>query len=71
MKVLLVAFQTPHADSFCQSWAMTSRRASERLSSSFLTAEGGGRVGVEDGERLCTFFLRLCGECEVEDGAGE
>ena len=50
--VTFVPFHTPHADSFCQSWAMTSSRESAFLSSSFRSAGGGADVGVLSRERL-------------------
>lgn len=52
MKVQFVPFQTPHADSFCHSCPMTSNSASGRFKSSLRTAVGGGRVGVEERDRL-------------------
>jgi len=68
MKDTLVPFQTPQADSFCQSWAMTSRRESGRLRSSLRCWAGGGRVGVSERERLRRLRERLFGErdCEAE-----
>lgn len=59
MKVQFVPFHTPHADSFCHSWEMTSRRASERFRSSLRNDAGGGRVGVDDRDRLLACFRRL------------
>jgi len=72
MKVLLVAFQTPQADSFCHSWPMTSSRASGRFSSRRRGAGGAGaeRVGVAERERLVTGRWRRGGE-RAGEGPGE
>lgn len=62
MKVTFVPFQTPHADSFCHSWAMTSSNESERLRSSLRCWRGGARVGVSERERLRRLRERLFGD---------
>jgi hypothetical protein len=64
MKVTFVAFQTPQADSFCQSCAMTSRSESGRLRSSLRGVGGGARVGVSERERLRGCLEDLRGDCE-------
>jgi hypothetical protein len=64
MNDTFVAFQTPQADSFCQSWAMTSRRESGRLRSSLRIADGGARVGVSERDRLRGCLEDLRGDCE-------
>lgn len=61
MKVTFVPFQTPHADSFCHSCAITSSKASGLLSSSFRGASGGACVGVESLDRLGPCLLLLSG----------
>lgn len=68
MKVQFVPFQTPHADSFCHSWAITSRRESGRFRSSLRTVDGGGRVGVEERESERLRSCRRCfrGDCDRE-----
>lgn len=67
MNVQFVAFQTPHADSFCHSCDITSRSESGRLSSSLRTAGRGGRVGVEDRDRLRTSCReRFPGDCDCD-----
>lgn len=66
MKVQLVLFHTPHADSFCHSCAITSRSESGRLRSSFRTADGGGRVGVRDRDRLSRRRWRRRGDLDSE-----
>jgi hypothetical protein len=43
---MLVPFHTPHADSFCHSWAITSNSESAFLSSRLRSAAGGACVGV-------------------------
>lgn len=70
MKVTLVPFHTPHADSFCHSWAITSRSESGRLRSSLRGAAAGARVGVSERERLFGCLWRLCGDGEG-DAVGE
>jgi hypothetical protein len=69
MKVQFVLFHTPHADSFCHSCAITSRSESGRLRSSLRMADGGGRVGVRDRDRLSMRRWRLRGDldCETAD----
>jgi len=49
---MLVPFQTPQADSFCHSWAITSNRESAFLSSRLRSAAGGACVGVAELERF-------------------
>ena len=73
MKVQFVAFNTPHADSFCHSCAITSRSESGRLRSSLRMADGGGRVGVRDRDRLSRRLWRLRGDldCSTEGEYGE
>jgi hypothetical protein len=66
MKVTFVAFHTPHADSFCHNWAITSRRESGFLRSSLRGAGGGGRVGVSERDRLRCCRERLLGESDRE-----
>lgn len=70
MKVTFVPFHTPHADSFCQSWAITSRSESARFRSSLRRVGWGARVGVCERERLCTCLWRLLGDCG-RDSLGE
>lgn len=67
MKVAFVPFQTPHADSFCHNWAITSNRESAFRSSSLRAAGGGACVGVEASDRLgvCRGRLR-CGDLSGE-----
>jgi hypothetical protein len=64
MKVTLVPFHTPHADSFCHNWAITSSSESGRLRSSLRGAGGGARVGVSERDRLRGWRERLLGDCE-------
>lgn len=64
MKVTFVPFQTPHADSFCQSCAITSSSESGRLRSSLRGVGGGARVGVSERERLCCRLDLLLGDCD-------
>jgi hypothetical protein len=66
MNVTFVPFHTPHADSFCHSWAITSRSESARLRSSLRVVDGDARVGVCERERLCTGLCRLLGDCGRE-----
>lgn len=70
MKVTFVPFHTPHADSFCQSCAITSSRESGRLRSSLRSVAGGARVGVSERDRLCCRRDRLLGDCD-RDSSGE
>jgi hypothetical protein len=66
MKVQLVLFHTPHADSFCHSCAITSSNESGRLSSSLRMADGGGRVGVRDRDGLSLCLWRRRGDLDSE-----
>jgi hypothetical protein len=67
MKVQLVPFHTPQADSFCHSWAMTSSSESARLRSSLRAGAWGGRVGVAERERLWTLcWCRFRGDGDRE-----
>lgn len=66
MKVTFVPFHTPHADSFCHSCAITSRRESAFLSSSFRGGACGARVGVISRDRLFAGRLLFCGLLDRE-----
>lgn len=73
MKVQFVPFHTPHADSFCHNCAITSRSESGRLRSNLRMADGGGRVGVRDRDRLSRRLWRLRGDldCSTEGEYGD
>jgi hypothetical protein len=66
MKVQFVPFHTPQADSFCHNCPITSSRASARFSSSFSADDGGGWVGVREGDRLSSRLWRLRGDLDGE-----
>jgi len=66
MKVQFVPFHTPHADSFCHNCPMTSSKESGRLRSSLRAADGGGRVGVREGDRLSMCRRLLRGDLDRE-----
>jgi hypothetical protein len=69
MKDTFVPFHTPHADSFCHSWAITSSSESGRLRSSLRGADGGARVGVSERDRLRGSLDCFRGDCDrVADG---
>jgi hypothetical protein len=70
MKVTFVPFHTPHADSFCHSWAITSSSESGRLRSSLRSVGGGARVGVSERDRLRGCRERLFGD-RAGDAEGE